>query len=401
MSIHTSSVHSSVLDCAVPPSTMSIGDAMLERAAEIREVFSHIGMFEWVAWSAKKKVQVLMLFGTGIVDLCETFAPAMLFVPRSTLRVGAVRISPVSDMWVSAAPAPGCLEIPVVNHYVIGERARRDDGSVTGPAGSATDPAKGRLRTQSAVRHALQVGWLLRPTVADGDCGIDCMSWHLSLPRTLDTRVDIRADLADFIERVAGNEAWQDVFNACCETVVVVAPPLGSGSGPAASSSSSSSGLGGLPPPAPPPSPPPLPPPSSSPPPPPPPLPPPSSSPPPSPLPGTELDKDEAVAPTSVSGPRAFRVWLKSKPLKDLNQLTRSAAAFQDAEARWRREEFKTACKPAPRPRRRDTKVNMKYATAVAYEKWRSGPGKDVRCHLKDSRLVLLSSYTNYCPAAV
>ena len=133
MSIHTRSVHLSVLDCAFPPSTMSVGDSMLESAAEISEVFSHIGLFGWVAWSVKKSVQVCMLFGTGIVDLCETFAPAMLFAPRSTLLVGAVRICPVSDVWVSAAPAPGCLEIPVVNHYVIGERARRDDGSATGP----------------------------------------------------------------------------------------------------------------------------------------------------------------------------------------------------------------------------------------------------------------------------
>jgi hypothetical protein len=342
---------------------------MRERAAEIRERFSHSGLFEWVAWSVRKHVQVYMLFGTGIVDLCETFAPSMLFPAESTLRVCAVRISANSEEWLSAAPRKGSQAMPVVNHYVIGERARPSDGSAPSPAECE---ATGRPRCVSAVRHALQVGWLLHPTVADGDCGIDCMSWHLSLPRTVASRMDIRADLADFIERVAEDESWQNVFNACCELAVGVAHPLVKGSGPAASSSSSSSGLGGLPPPAPvlPPAP----------------LPPPSEGPPPLPSHCTELETDEAAAATSVSGPRAFREWLKSKSLKDLNQLTRSAAAFQQAEARWRREEFQADSKTGPRPRRVDTKVTLKYATAVAYEKWRSGPGKDVRSHLKVSR---------------
>ncbi len=115
-------------------STMSVGDAMLERAAEIREAFSLIGLFEWVAWSVKKKVRVYMLFGTGIEDLCDTFAPSMPSVPRSTLRVCAVRMSRHSDEWLSAAPAKGLPEIPVINHYVIGERARPDAGAATGPA---------------------------------------------------------------------------------------------------------------------------------------------------------------------------------------------------------------------------------------------------------------------------
>ena len=192
---------------------MIVGDAMLERAAEIREACSLIGLFEWAAWGVKKKVQVYMLFGTGIVDLCETFAPSMPFSPRSTLRVCAVRMSRHSDEWLSAAPTKGRREIPVINHYVIGERARPDGGSATGPAECE---ATGRLRCVSAVRHALQVGWMLRPTVADGDCGIDCMSWHLKLSRTFHARMDIRADLADFIDRVAEDEACQDVFNACC-----------------------------------------------------------------------------------------------------------------------------------------------------------------------------------------
>jgi hypothetical protein len=191
-----------------------------------------------------KTVQVYILVGTGIVDLRETFVPSMPIQSRSTLRAGAVRIAADSGVWLSAARGGG-LALPAVRRYVIGVGARPDDGSATSPAGSETTS---RPRCASAIRHALQVGWLLGPTVADGDCGIDCMSWHVTLPCTLDIRIDIKAGLADFIERVAEDEAWQDVFDACCEMAPFVADPLSNGSGPAASSSSASSGLGGPPP---------------------------------------------------------------------------------------------------------------------------------------------------------
>jgi hypothetical protein len=119
------------------------------------------------------------------------------------------------------------------------------------------------------------------------------------------------------------------------------------------------------------------------------------------PPPGTELDVDAAAASTVVAGPRAFREWLKSKSLKELNELTKSAAAFQQAEAGWRREEFKTDCQPGRRRKRVDTKVNLKYATSVAYEKWRSGPGKDSRSHLKDPSSVRVFGFTMPLPILV
>ncbi len=152
---------------------MMVANAMRDRAAVIRDVFSHIGLFEWVAWCVRKKVRVSMLFGTGIVDLRETFASSMPFQSRSTLRVGVVRIAAGIGVWLSAARGGG-LALPAVNHYVIGVGAQPDDGSATSPAGSE---ATSRSRCASAVRHALQVGWLLRPTVADDNCGKDdCMS---------------------------------------------------------------------------------------------------------------------------------------------------------------------------------------------------------------------------------
>jgi hypothetical protein len=353
-------------------------DAMRARAAEIREAFSYIGLFEWVAWGVQTKVQILMLFGTGIVNLRQTFAPSMPPHSRSTLRVCAVSIADDGEGWLSAAP-DGRGQMPVVNHYVIGVGAVPDVGSATSPAGAE---ATSHSQCVSAVQHALRVGWLLRPTVTDGDCGIDCMSWHLHLPRDFEIRMGIRSELADFIERVAEDEAWQDVFAACCEMPAASPGALYKGSEPAASSSSASSGLGGPPPPTS------LPPASS----------PPLLPPPPLPPPATEPIKDQAVAAIAVSGPRAFREWLQSQSLVVLNELTKSATAFQQAEARWRKEEFKSNCESGPHRKRADTKVNLKYATAVAYEKWRSGPGKSSKCHLKDLGLVRLSGYSSHLP---
>ena len=67
---------------------------MRERAAEIRERFCLGGLFEWVAWSVRKKVQVYMLFGTGIVDLCDTFAPGSYnHPPLHTIHSGYISAS--------------------------------------------------------------------------------------------------------------------------------------------------------------------------------------------------------------------------------------------------------------------------------------------------------------------
>ena len=72
-------------------------------------------------------------------------------------------------------------------------------------------------RSTRGVKAALRVGWMLSETVADGDCGIDCMSYHLGLPRTIKTRVGIWAELGDFIEAVAEDKAWHDIFETCQE----------------------------------------------------------------------------------------------------------------------------------------------------------------------------------------
>ncbi len=93
--------------------------AIRERAAEIRKLGAHIGLFEWVAWATVEHVEVKMLFGSNIVSLRAVFAAGMPQHCRTCLRVAAVRVSDKSKTWLSAVSPSGEL-FPVVNHYVIG-----------------------------------------------------------------------------------------------------------------------------------------------------------------------------------------------------------------------------------------------------------------------------------------
>ena len=59
-----------------------------------------------------------------------------------------------------------------VNHYVIGVASglAREKGSLDHPS-------------MSAKRAALHAGWILKDTIAQGDCAPDVMAYHLGLER--------------------------------------------------------------------------------------------------------------------------------------------------------------------------------------------------------------------------
>ena len=75
----------------------------------------------------------------------------------------------------------------VPNNFVIGVASRtvRDEASPAHPSTSA----------RGAALHA---GWLLESTVAQGDCGVDVMAYHLGLERTQPSWDLIRSSIVDF-----------------------------------------------------------------------------------------------------------------------------------------------------------------------------------------------------------
>ena len=178
--------------------------ALRARSEKIRKPGEYIGFLEWVIWGHMLNKRVLMLFGSTVKDVIETFAPGVGAAnpdePWGVARVAAVMGTGVPGQWLAAEGS-----LPHINHYVIGVCFRRVE------AAAPIDPAS------CAKRAAFQIGWVLKPTVADGNCGPDVMADNLQLPRNMETWTAIRESIADFMLHHAHQEAWQEVATACQE----------------------------------------------------------------------------------------------------------------------------------------------------------------------------------------
>jgi hypothetical protein len=363
-----------------------------KRAKRLRRVGEFIGLFDWVVWGVQHQVNVLMLFGSNVVDIKEWFAPGMPQRFLSCLRVAAVRA--VGGRWLSAV-GPG----PNVNHFVLGVACIRGKDR----------PVPDARPDQMAVKAAMRAGWILRPTNSTGDCGIDAMSHHFSQPREAATWLAIRNHIADHMVRIADDPAWHAVYYACQERQIADAPrwrggigahppgtsPLGSLTAAASlscaasHSGSSSSGLA----------------PServasssiiaasqpgpaasaiaaSE----------PESAPlvpvdlPPLPPPAHDAPDTDVVVATTVAGPRAFADWISDQSVDQLRMMTSSVTMFVGAEARWRAEHpAHSSANTGPRRRQNvASEVNFKHATGTAFMEWRKGVGHDTRAPHKD-----------------
>jgi hypothetical protein len=202
-----------------------------ERADVVRIPGKHIGFFELVVWSWLRRVRVLMLYGRNIVDVRAWFGVAL---PEQVLvgthRVAAVRVTTKGN-WLSA-PEVGS---GIINHFVIG-CAAVDRMVVEAPAAGRS------LVVTTARRAAMSVGWTLKKTVAQGDCGPDSLAYHDDATnRSPEAWLGVREELARFMDTVQNQVVWQQVFRACGEadpqpvlravprSVGGMAPPVGSG----------------------------------------------------------------------------------------------------------------------------------------------------------------------------
>ena len=157
-----------------------------------------------------------MMFGSEITDILRVFAPALVMETDLVCRVIACRVaddgSLVSAVYHSGAPEIHGEALPRVNHFVIG-------APVAGRTAAPTKLTLGILDDciYFAWRAALRGGWSLKPTDSIGDCGIDAMAFHEGGDRTQESWALIRCELADFIQSVATDPAWQQIFSCCCE----------------------------------------------------------------------------------------------------------------------------------------------------------------------------------------
>ena len=187
------------------------------RALEVEEPCEWLGFFEWICWSVLRRVRVLMLFASHVVDLRARFAPGLAALPDDAVvhRVAAVRVVE-GGAWHSAEAAAGC---PVdVNHFVIGV-------PIAGAAACAVHAEMPIVPNEAldASLAAAKAGWGLKATVCQGDCGVDVMAYHDGAERCADSWKAIRRELATFMRDIAAIPVWQDVFQACQESE----PPAG------------------------------------------------------------------------------------------------------------------------------------------------------------------------------
>ena len=174
--------------------------AIVRRLCEVRKPGRYLGFLEWIAWGVHWNRRVLMLYGDQVWDLMELFAPALPARKfEGECRVAAVRVQTHGEMLSASAHL-------LPNHFLIGVASghARDEGSPTHPSTSAR-------------RAALHVGWLLKDTVMQGDCGVDVMAYHLGLERGQPSWNLIRNSIVAFLSVHMHEALWQDIAEVCQE----------------------------------------------------------------------------------------------------------------------------------------------------------------------------------------
>ena len=170
------------------------------RANTIQKQGVYIGLFEWLVWSKLQDCQVVCLMGGDLVDVTHVFGGG-LALNTVNPPCHTVLVSWDHDLvdWCCEGRFNG-------NHYLIGM-----------PSDASPSETLAGLPKTSARVVASTVGWGVKKTIAQGDCGIDAMSFHANRERCPAVWQDIRDNLAAVIMSVTDREDWQDAFQACQE----------------------------------------------------------------------------------------------------------------------------------------------------------------------------------------
>ena len=176
--------------------------AIRKRAEAVRSLGEYIGFFEWLAWSALKKIRLEMLFGNHVLDLQEFIAPWLVSGSAVVCRVAVVKFI-AQDLYEAATIAEGLC----ANHFVAC-KVVSSSASCSPPVGVAPKNAK---------KAAMQVGWMMLPTDATGNCGIDVMAYSLGLERCPATWKAIREELAQYMVEISNDPLWQEACSNCAE----------------------------------------------------------------------------------------------------------------------------------------------------------------------------------------
>ena len=194
-------------------SAVMAASAIAARAQAVQRPGEYLGLFDWLVWGDLRRAQVLMLFGTHVVDIRVYCAQGL---PPLTA-------SAVHRVVATARAGNGRLLTPAgfgaggVNHYVVGNAS---------PAASAASPHEDiAVPPGSCARAAAaRVHWLLLPTNATGECGPDCMAFWSGAGRSATGWQAIRLELSVHMKSKKDDAAWQEIFRNCGEDIASARP---------------------------------------------------------------------------------------------------------------------------------------------------------------------------------
>ena len=180
-----------------PPATMPsllsespIVALIVARAAEVRKLRQDSGLFDFVAFAAMTKRRVLLRLSGGVCDLVMNFAPQIV---DETWHVAPHAAQIAATRWQHNKCVMGALSD--TKHFMACFRTTPMNSAGTGIAA-----------------ECLRQGWAAVETVADGDCGIDALCLLSHSNRSLVARIILRSQLAAFMETIAADPTWHDVW---------------------------------------------------------------------------------------------------------------------------------------------------------------------------------------------
>ena len=132
--------------------------------------------------------------------------------------------------------------VPTINHFVIAIPVPGMDWAPPMPTFRAT------ARGLNARAAALQAGYALLDTVANGDCGLDTMLYFLGRDRSTANMKALRRSLADGIETASWHNQWRTAFMTCQEMPTGPPPPSAATSDSAPSATATSGSAPSVPP---------------------------------------------------------------------------------------------------------------------------------------------------------
>jgi hypothetical protein len=186
---------------AAMEATLAVAELLRRNGARIGHLGNYIGLFEFALFCYHWTVNVTMHLAGSSFDVVQRVLPDGAEPHRARVAAGP-RPGPYHVAWCRFAGDALLLsrcEPHMVNHFVMLMPVVDECMTVD-------------LETENLDEWADTHGFVLLETVADGNCGIHCMSSILGMPHTLASWQQLRRRLQGLHNELCGNLMWQTGF---------------------------------------------------------------------------------------------------------------------------------------------------------------------------------------------